>query len=433
MCHYIRNLDALRACAILLVIAFHAQYLAVGWIGVWVFFVISGFLITRSLLELKDVSLAKGLGIFYTRRSLRIWPLYLTYLAAIIILGVLTHKDAAFFQQAKFAIFYAFNLLPLAGLHGEGLLLSHTWSLAVEEQFYLVAAPVVLLLSRNRLTWLFLAIIVLSPAMRQVGFHAVEQSSDAIRAGEFVKLITIFHLDSFLIGALIALYEPALRMLDARTYFKSAAAFGAIIVATFGANYLSLAHDGLIGAGVEEGPVESFRLVASSLGLGVNVRENGGYMWVYTFLALASAFVLVGIMRFGQSFEIPVLNRMGKVSYGMYLFHLPLCSALDLFIRKTGVERCSLTGFVSLVAFVAFVWIAAEISYRWFETPFLSLKAVLRTTGAPVSIMHQLRSAAYEIFTHNGLLPVLQFSSGLFMRRRRQIAVAEHRFGARVV
>src|SRR5579871_6644947 len=79
----IRNLDALRALAVLLVMLFHFRLLAVGWVGVSIFFVISGFLITRILLrDAGRFALGEYLGLFYVRRALRIFPIYYLYVGA---------------------------------------------------------------------------------------------------------------------------------------------------------------------------------------------------------------------------------------------------------------------------------------------------------------------------------------------------------------
>ncbi len=76
---HLASLDALRAFAVLVVLAFHPYYLPCGWIGVQVFFVLSGFLISGILLEQKTNSLGHYLCRFYWRRTLRVWPLYALY------------------------------------------------------------------------------------------------------------------------------------------------------------------------------------------------------------------------------------------------------------------------------------------------------------------------------------------------------------------
>ena len=97
---YSRPLDGLRALAVLLVVFFHAGWLRFGWIGVQIFFVLSGYLITTGLLESRGDSVGAYLKRFYGRRALRIFPLYYAYLAvialaaavvALLLLAVLAH------------------------------------------------------------------------------------------------------------------------------------------------------------------------------------------------------------------------------------------------------------------------------------------------------------------------------------------------------
>ena len=133
---HIPNLDAVRALAILLVMAFHARYLAFGWSGVWIFFVLSGFLITRSLIPLSAGRLRDGLTIFYARRSLRIWPAYYLYILAAALVIVVSPAEGTIPQDScGYAAFYVSNLAPLFGASTGGRLFSHLWSLAVEEQY----------------------------------------------------------------------------------------------------------------------------------------------------------------------------------------------------------------------------------------------------------------------------------------------------------
>ena len=149
-------LDGLRGVAILLVVFYHffdfTNYFFWGWLGVDLFFVLSGFLITNILL--RTLYQPDFLRNFYVRRILRIFPLY--YFALILILVVLPffqslHLDLSYYQenQAWFWIYLQNWLFVFKPLHGSKLLL-HFWSLAVEEQFYLIWPIIILLVRRPK-------------------------------------------------------------------------------------------------------------------------------------------------------------------------------------------------------------------------------------------------------------------------------------------
>ena len=109
---YIRSLDGLRAVAILLVMLFHFFFiLEIGWIGVQIFFVLSGFLITTILLKSKEHSFTSYVKRFYWRRALRIFPLYYFYLLAVTGIYWLTKTPESFPQKSPFPVHLHVQLL----------------------------------------------------------------------------------------------------------------------------------------------------------------------------------------------------------------------------------------------------------------------------------------------------------------------------------
>lgn len=143
------GLDGIRAMAALMVVVNHQDFTIVsGALGVTMFFVLSGFLITWLLLGEHDDTGAVSLRNFYIRRSLRIFPAFYAYSALVITLALLTHKDMVW-PHAIASLFYVSNYY--VAIHGEvATPLSHSWSLGIEEQFYLLWPLAFLLLSRNR-------------------------------------------------------------------------------------------------------------------------------------------------------------------------------------------------------------------------------------------------------------------------------------------
>jgi peptidoglycan/LPS O-acetylase OafA/YrhL len=169
---YIPAFDGLRAVAIIGVLLFHlgGTTFSVGWTGVILFFVLSGYLITGILLD------AKGSGgyfrNFYIRRALRIFPAYyLVLLLTAATIYIVAPTSPVFGPGAfewNYFIFYVQNYwlgiqayqTPLAGILG------HTWTLAIEEQFYLIWPAIVYFLGRRALVVFCIALLVLSPIVR---------------------------------------------------------------------------------------------------------------------------------------------------------------------------------------------------------------------------------------------------------------------------
>jgi peptidoglycan/LPS O-acetylase OafA/YrhL len=144
----IDSLDGLRALAVLLVFVGHVDQrgLPGGYVGVEVFFVISGYLITALLLHEQRRTGAISLRHFYVRRMLRLWPALLLFVVVVAPISALDHigEPAA---DGTAALLYLTDFWANASEHFS--LLLHTWSLAVEEQFYLVW-PAVLVFALKR-------------------------------------------------------------------------------------------------------------------------------------------------------------------------------------------------------------------------------------------------------------------------------------------
>jgi len=168
----IRGFDGLRALAFLMVFVSHKTALDAtaryGTAGVWLFFVLSGFLITRILarsrldIEAGGRGYRAALGDFYLRRTLRIFPIYYTFLIVVTALSLLGLIDlGAVWRQVSNWLFLTNFYVEFRGWETD---LGHLWSLAVEEQFYLLFAPLALLVPHRRLAWLCGALLALSVA-----------------------------------------------------------------------------------------------------------------------------------------------------------------------------------------------------------------------------------------------------------------------------
>ena len=277
------GLDGARTLAVLAVVLSHQALWSLGWVGVQLFFVLSGFLITGILHRARGSSLRTYLRTFYGRRVLRIFPLYYAYLAALGVAVLLGNMPNGVAERLAFAAVYLSN--HYTGSHAGALLLSHFWSLAVEEQFYLVW-PFLIYFCPG--AWLRRVLIVLVlagiPIRYLVNFYF-----------PLPGYVAIAHVDAFAIGALSALYPWRLR-----------AGWATVFIVALWALGLAL--------------------------LSYNVPlSNGVYGWGYivgvSVVNAASAFLIEALVcrQFWPGlFENSVMRYCGKISYGIYIFHFPM-------------------------------------------------------------------------------------------------------------
>jgi peptidoglycan/LPS O-acetylase OafA/YrhL len=315
----ITQLDGLRAVAILAVFVHHAVGTMLLWSGVDLFFILSGFLITNILLEAKQHSIRGYFAHFYERRARRILAPYLLTLAGVsLLLGV------AWTQYWYFYIFLANFLMPLNLPMPYAL--QPLWSLAVEEQFYIFWPFAVYFLSERRLRGLSILLMVMALLLR-VGIHF-----DTFWP---TYMLTPFRMDLLAAGALLCLIwrqKPEL--------VKKHGLW-------FGVTCMSI---GVIGL-----PLERYfglaRTVNTRLANGL-LYETALLLWL-GFMVYALAGRWVGWLRF------PGLRFIGRISYTMYLVHLPIIVFLQSWIPHTGV-RLALAAFPIALAYASLSWYVME-------------------------------------------------------------------------
>jgi peptidoglycan/LPS O-acetylase OafA/YrhL len=205
---YFKQLDSLRFFAVSLVLIAHwahglpyVERLRFSSIGVDLFFVISGFLISlqlydfKSALENQRVTFGKTLKVFYVRRILRIFPLYYFIIFVSSVFNTGEIRDALLWNIAYLSNFYFIKMNHWASTF------SHFWSLSVEEHFYLVWPFVVLLTNRKNLPYVFIGVSLLAVLFRYISFS---QTHDLF----VVNIHTVSCLDLFMIGGALAyIYE----------------------------------------------------------------------------------------------------------------------------------------------------------------------------------------------------------------------------------
>jgi peptidoglycan/LPS O-acetylase OafA/YrhL len=351
------ELDSLRAIAVSLVVVHHwtdwGPAIGLGNIGVQLFFVLSGFLISRILLGMRDRYLAGEatigslLGSFQLSRITRIWPVAFLILALVFAAGDRFEQRA---DMAWHALFASNALFFLRGDFRSGL--AHFWSLAVEQQFYLVWPLVVLLAPCVRLERLILTLVAVAPLSR-LGLHAAGFTNFA----QF-NVLPAANLDSLGMGALVAVWSR-MAVADAigRWYLLRRA--GTVAVA------------GLVG----------LRLAAAGgFGLPANLEQTL-YAVAFAWLIAAAQSGVTG--KIGRLLSWPPLVWLGVISYGVYVYHMFAPRIVGAGLRAVAAPEVLQAGTPLFLASALLTLAVANVSWLLLERPLLALRQSWQQTGEP--------------------------------------------------
>ncbi|HLK29466.1 MAG TPA: acyltransferase [Puia sp.] len=356
---HIPQLDGLRGIAILLVISYHYfnsfKIFSFGWSGVDLFFVLSGFLITGKLLSSVN---HQGYFInFYRNRILRIFPLYYTVLI-IFYVGVLffvrqEHLTNVAFYKGHWKSFFLFmqNWTFLNDGFPKDKYLLHFWSLALEEQFYLVWPFIIYFLANRKIFSMVLIILVLTAlALRCLFFFSNPSSSTQ----QYFSLNTFCRMDSFVAGALVCyLYYSKIKI-------------NSIVV------NLAIAFS-------IAGIVSSIYIWKSA-----SFYENPFLQTLgFSLIAFFYAGILYKLLQPEETMLIKILSAkwlifFGKISYGLYIFHWLVSITLYHVINNWGTLHLTnnhlIMNIISTIACIILSIGISVISFYYFESYFLSLK-----------------------------------------------------------
>ena len=341
------KLDSLRAIAVILVIISHwfssqhfiNRYTSNGTIGVTLFFVLSGFLITGILINYK-VQLAKkkrgfinALKVFYWRRTLRIFPIYYLLLSIVILFKLAAIHDAFWWHFVYASNFYFWIQGSFQGPF------SHFWSLAIEEQFYLIWPLLILIVPIRRYMILFLTAILTAFLFRLMSIT---------ESNEMSRFLLLGSIDSFAIGALFALVHKG--------------------ILTIPNKWKEVRMQSQLGIG--------FFIVSQSL-MYLPLSRNW-YLAVYLCLLSCSfGWMILAACRKNEATTNPnllnnrILIYLGKISYGLYLYHnfIPCFYGLNL----SWIPAEFSLYVVQFIRFSVLLFVAS-VSWYFIEKPMLKLK-----------------------------------------------------------
>jgi len=329
----IDQLDGVRALAVSAVVIHHVFHVRLLWMGVDLFFILSGFLITGVLLERRGYSLKEYLGYFYRRRARRILPPYiLLLLATTVFFGVV-------WARHWYCYFFFMNFVPALGL-SQPHSLSVLWSLGVEEQFYFAWPFAVFFLGERALAWFAAGLVLAAPLLRWF-------CTPLFSNHWAIYVLTPFRMDLLAAGALLAILwrrRPEL--------IKQHGQYGPVF---------SLLALGLLWI-LARDP----RFTTSS-----NTPESNLLIYEMT-LVIAAGVMLWALSGKGTGIlTLAPARYLGRISYTVYLIHLTVYAVASSYLHGR-IEVLSATFAVTLLY--------AGVSWHVLESPILAP----RSNRAPV-------------------------------------------------
>jgi len=296
---------------------------------------------------------------------LRIFPPYYFYLlistSIIVFCGArIKYEDS--FKQLPWAITYTYNFFHASSAFHANTLITHFWSLAVEEQFYIFFPLLIFFMAPKSMKRIFLWIIISGPIIRLLLYLIVNhQTSELINPNEdiVIYVLPFSHIDAFITGGFFSVY---LKKYKPKTSFILVCFFSILI----------------IGVVTSKISIHSFQF--NSMGYSPFMKDSYKYIWGYS---LFSIFFSILLLRLNHRdfckyiFENNLLNYLGKISYGLYIYHFSILGLVKDNIGKfISYNSCPLIMKISLVSSISLLItiIFSIISFELFEKFFLKLK-----------------------------------------------------------
>jgi peptidoglycan/LPS O-acetylase OafA/YrhL len=362
---YVAEVDALRALAMLMVVAIHTGIMPFGWMGVWIFYVVSGFAVTTSILQISADRHSRNsiLKEFWLRRFSRIVPVYFVFILLNVVFIVIL-ASPEYLKQLPLLLTFLHNFQMAFWNWDAGppiwVGFSHLWTLSTEQQFYLVFSLLFVLLSPGRFTVALWIMVAVAPAIRYgMGVAAQAHGFDDLGTAFLIYALAPGHLDAFAAGALIAVHRTTVagRPSIATGALAALLAVGMIHCTVYA--IIGVQRTGSFSP-------DALRNIVSGILYG-----QGREISVYWIPILAGITVISGVLSRRPVWlffcRLPGIQSIGRVSYAGYLVHVPVISVVIAALPiqfDTIPERCLL--FISVTTITVLV---ANLSWRFVERP----------------------------------------------------------------
>ncbi len=343
---FIKELDSLRFLAFILIFIHHTNATNIvllnvirniGWIGVDIFFCLSAFLLTRLLMLERHNTGSINIRNFFIRRILRIWPLYFTYVSIAILFSIYKHiitPEVSFriiglltFTENIFASIYHYNPIRFTG---------HLWTISYEEQFYLVLPFIILLLvtksTQQKNLYLFIALAI--GVIIRLFFIYIHATHPAI------WVLPVTHFESIWIGMFLGLKHDSIHKVKPLVYYI--------------AGFLSL--DVILWLPNTAPPSYHLMILYPCVGI-----ISGSLLCI----ALCSKKEVLK-----QVLSNNVVMYLGKISFGLYVFHNFSLALTDYVLRWLEINTIALNILISFLVTI----LLASFSYFALEKKFLAMK-----------------------------------------------------------
>jgi peptidoglycan/LPS O-acetylase OafA/YrhL len=349
------------------VVAQHCGLMPFGWTGVWLFFVISGYVVTLSVISRpSDKPAKRRLTDFFRRRAYRIVPVYYAYVGVGFLICLVTGQAIdSLTAGSLLGFFFNFAMAMGSGELGNWHV-GHLWTISIEMQFYVLYGTVLIMASRRTVIFFLVSALAISPLLRLavslalIRFHGdAESNAFAIYSGSFL------HTDSFAAGALLAFASE--RGLLSRIA-RPLAGVGLVALAVYISIYVGLNYaSGARG-------IDALRDVLSGILWG-QMRE----VFVYSALAIAGAGLVAIAASEDRSLawllKHRLLQRIGEISYGAYVYHTLMIAValkvLPLMIDLAPAHRAIISKIALFALSYVMTVIVSELSFRHFESRFI--------------------------------------------------------------
>ncbi len=359
---HLASLDSLRGVALILISGFHfilpVPYILFGWVGVWIFFSLSGYLITEGLLKIKPLPVGQYLGRFYLKRAFRILPAFLVFFPVAVALYFTFPRwlagGSSLGHYWIYIVTFTLNYYPIQVPAAGAFWFAHLWTLSVEEQFYVIWPWLIFFLSMKWLRRIVPVWILLAPVLRLVVplFYGHGQGPMAVAHS------LLCQADAFAIGGCIAIFRDQLP----RQSRKLLGIMTVGVIAIGLVNYFtgaSAAGSYWRTLGWPEHPLIQF---------------NYQYVWGFTVINIWSATLISACLQgTAPSFlKFRPLVFLGRISYAGYLYHAPLLGVYFYYLRP--IDPFSVRGLAIFLIWFANVILVSWLSFRFIELPFLRIK-----------------------------------------------------------